>query len=283
MDSITGNIQQDCIQHFWRKTLIFFLVFLVSWNATKIPYYIQFDYDGDSDYEKGGLAGSINLAYWIDGFESSKLHSPACNFLLVHIAFGSTVLIMMALTMIKTSWRRKYGNYFFTFAILLGVHTLPAAWTMGYSPDGPSTKPFLKYLFTFTCVWCIVAALFGYRTLKNYDKDPAAAEKALAIEYGLITLGAYGAGFAEFTGIASKFMYKMEHGVFKTYPELDPLFGHSFYDIIPEKYGMTIFFAWVAIIWFWWPIKLLQPDLNVGEGKTKETEPLNATYGSILG
>eukprot|EP00577_Skeletonema_sp_RCC1716_P027547 CAMPEP_0113396216 /NCGR_PEP_ID=MMETSP0013_2-20120614/13664_1 /TAXON_ID=2843 ORGANISM="Skeletonema costatum, Strain 1716" /NCGR_SAMPLE_ID=MMETSP0013_2 /ASSEMBLY_ACC=CAM_ASM_000158 /LENGTH=76 /DNA_ID=CAMNT_0000280589 /DNA_START=68 /DNA_END=295 /DNA_ORIENTATION=- /assembly_acc=CAM_ASM_000158 len=76
MDSITGNIQHDCIQHFWRKTLIFFLVFLVSWNATKIPYYIQFDYDGDSDYEKGGLAGSINLAYWIDGFESSKLHSP---------------------------------------------------------------------------------------------------------------------------------------------------------------------------------------------------------------
>eukprot|EP00985_Skeletonema_marinoi_P032552 scaffold39171_cov195-Skeletonema_marinoi.AAC.2 len=152
----------------------------------------------------------------------------------------------------------------------------------GILSNGLNTKPFLKYLFTFTCVWCIVAALFGYRTLKNYGKDPVAAEKALAIEYGLITFGAYGAGFAEFTGIASKFMYKMEHGVSMTYPELDPLFGHSFYDILPEKYGMTIFFAWVAIVWFWWHIKLLQPDLIVGEGKTKEREPLNATSDLFL-
>ena len=100
-----------------------------------MPYYIQFDKNGDSDYEKGGLTGSINLVYWVNGFQSSKLHSPACNFLLVHIAFGVTVLVMMAMSLVKTAWRRKYGNYFFTFAILLSVHTIPAAWKMGPNKD----------------------------------------------------------------------------------------------------------------------------------------------------
>ena len=257
------------------------LVFLVTWNATKIPYYIEYDKDGDSDYEKAGLGGSINLEKWVDGYQGSKLHSPPCNFLLVHIGFGSTVLIMMAMTMVKPAWRRKYGYYFFTFAILLGLHTIPAAWTMGWQPDGPSTKAAFKYIFTFTCVYCIIAALFGFRTLKNYDKDPVAAEKALAIEYGLITFAAYGAGFAEFQGIAVNFMHKSETGSFKSYPDPDLLFGHSIYDILPEKVGMTIFFAWVAIFWFWWPIKLLQPDLDVGD-KTEEEEPLKATYGSDL-
>ena len=283
VSSITGNIRQDCIQHFWRKTLIFFIVFLVVWNATKIPYYIQFDMDGDSDYEKGGLTVSINLVYWLDGFESTKLHSPPCNFILVHQAVGSTVLIMMALTLVKTAWRKKYGNYFFTFAILLGLHAIPACWTVGWNPDGPSTKKFMQYLFTITCLACIVTGLLGYRTLKNYDKDPVAAEKTLAVLYGLITLFAYGAGFAELlTSIGKNLLFKAEHGYFKSYPDLDPLFGNSIYDKLPEKVGMTFFLVWAAIFWFWWPIKLLQPDLDVGDKKSEEEEPLKATYGSDL-
>ena len=259
---------------FWSKVLIFFLVFLVAWNATKVPYYIGFDADGDTPYEKGGLTGSINLAFWVKGFKSSKLHSPACNFLLVHIAFGSTVLIMMALTMIKTKWRKKYGNYFFTFSILLAVHTIPAAWEM-------NTK-FTKYLFTFTCIWVIAASLFGYVTLKNYDKNPVKAERELAWEYGLVTLGAYGAGFAESIGIISKFIFKAENGYFRDYGDTpDPKFGHSLYDLLPERVGMTFFFAWMAIFWFWWPIKLLKIDTTTDATKTKkdavvdETTPLN--------
>jgi len=261
--SLTGNFRGGCLQHFWRKVLIFFLFFLVAWNFTKVPYYIGFDANGDTDYEKGGLTGSINLAYWVKGFQSSKLHSPACNFLLVHIAFGSTVLIMMALTLIKTAWRKKYGYYFFTFSILLGVHTLPAAWTMGAA--------FTKYLFTFTCVWVITASLFGYRTLQFYNTNPVKHEKHLLIEYSLITVGAYGAGFAESIGILSKFIYKAEIGEFREYPDTpDPLFGHSIYDLAPEKVGLTIFFAWAAVFWFWWPIKLLDIDTKVEAKKTSD-------------
>lgn len=239
-----------------RKVLIFFLVFLAAWNFTKVPYYIQFNPNGDTEYEKGGLTGSINLYYWLDGFRSSKLHSPACNFLLVHMAFGSTVLIMMALSLVKTKWRRKYGWWFFTITNLLAWHTIPAAWAMNKKP--------LQYLFTFTCVWCIVSALFGYRTLQNYDKDPVKAEKHLLIEYSLITLGAYGAGFAEFTGIGAKVKYRLAEGVWKHYGDTpDPKFGHSVYDLLPEKVGMTIFFAWMAVVWFFWPIKLLKVDTRV--------------------
>lgn len=258
--SLTGNARESCLPHFWRKTLIFSLVFLTAWTFTKVPYYIGFDADGDTAYEKGGLTGSINLAYWVKGYESSKLHSPACNFLLVHIAFGSTVLIMMALSLIKTAWRKKYGYYFFTSALLLGVHTIPAAWKMG--------SPFTKYAFTFTSVYVIIASLFGYRTLKFYDTDPVKHEKHLLIEYSVVTFGAYGAGFAESIGILKKFMFKAETGAFKVYPTTpDPLFGHSVYDILPEKVGMTIFFAWAAVFWFWWPIKLLEIDTNIDSSK----------------
>jgi len=239
-----------------RKVLIFFLFFLSAWNFTKVGYYMQFNPLGDSEYEKGGLTGSINLYYWLDGFRSSKLHSPACNFLLVHISFGSTVLVMMALSLIKTKWRRKYGWWFFTSTNLLAFHTIPAAWGMNKKP--------LQYLFTFTCVWCIVSAFFGYKTLKNYDKDPVKAEKHLLIEYSLITLGAYGAGFAEFSGIGAKVKYRLAEGVWKHYGDTpDPKFGHSVYDMLPEKVGMTIFFVWMAIVWFLWPVKLLKIDTRV--------------------
>uniref|UniRef100_A0A7S2EHE4 Uncharacterized protein n=1 Tax=Trieres chinensis TaxID=1514140 RepID=A0A7S2EHE4_TRICV len=274
-NSLVGNMERDCGQHFWRKFFIFWLVFLVVWNFTKVPYYIQFDANGDDPYEVGGITGSINMIHWFDGFDSSRLHSPACNFLLVHISFGSTVLIMMALTLVKTTWRRKYGKWFFTFAILLGVHTIPAALGMNQFP--------LRVLFTFACVYVIVSALFGFRTLKHYDEDPIKSEKHLLIEYILITIGAYGAGFAEFTVLFFKIKHRLENGEWRSYPNYpDPKFGHSLYDQLPEKVGMTIFFVWFAVFWFFWPIKLLGIDTRVPaveaqknkEGVTDETTAL---------
>lgn len=178
---IFSEVKQDCMPHLGKKLVIFCLLFLVAWNATKIPFYIAFDSNGDSDYEKGGLTGQINLHYWIKGYTSAKLHSPACNFVLVHVAIGSTVLIMMAMTLVKQAWRRKYGYYFFSFAILLGTHTLPASWVMPQLP--------LRILFLCTCALVMVNGALGLRTLANYERDPVKAEKDLAMEYGLITLG----------------------------------------------------------------------------------------------
>lgn len=95
---------------FYRKFLIFFIgVFLPAWTLSKVPLYLAFDDQGTDAYDARGLGGSINLEQWVEGFRSSKLHSPACNFLLVHIAFGITVLVMMALTIYNVAWRRKYG------------------------------------------------------------------------------------------------------------------------------------------------------------------------------
>ena len=257
-------------KNFLRQLLIIALLFLTLWNCSKVPYYIGFDANGDTSYEKGGLTGSINLYNWVKGFQSSKLHSPACNFLLVHIAFGSPVLIMMALSLINSTWRKKYGIYYFTFTILLGAHTIPAAWTMNAA--------FTKYLFTFTCLMVITAALFGFYTLKNYDNNPTLSEKSLLIEYSIITLGAYGAGFAESFGVTSKFLHKMKNGVYRDYGSTpDPLFGHSMYDLIPETFGLAFFFVFTAIVWFWWPIKLLQDDADettVGTVEEDETAHL---------
>lgn len=260
---LTSNMERDCYSHFWRKFLIFWLVFLVAWNFTKVPFYVEFNPNGDTAYEKGGITGSINMAHWFSGFDSSRLHSPACNFLLVHISFGSTVLIMMALSLIKTKWRKQYGKWFFSFAILLGAHTIPAAMGMNQLP--------LRILFTFTCLWVITAAVFGFRTLATYDEDPDKAEWHLLIEYSLVTLGAYGAGFAEFTFLFFKIKYRLTTGAWRTYPNHpDPKFGHSLYDLLPEKVGMFIFWAWFAVFWFFWPIKLLVIDTDVSMYKKKD-------------
>ena len=173
---------------------------------------------------------------------------------------------MMALTLIKTVWRKKYGYYFFTFAIVLGVHTIPAAWTMGAA--------FNKYLFTLTCAWVITASLFGYRTLQFYDTYPVKHEKHILVEYSLITFGVFGAGFAEGFGVISKFIYKASHDAFDQYNVPDPSFGHSVYDHAPEPVGMTIFFAWAAVFWFQWPIKLLTIDTAIKKMDDTTTDGL---------
>ena len=57
----------------------------------------------------------------------------------------------------------------------------------------------------------------------------------------------------------------------------DPLFGNSVYDIIPEKIGLAFFFVFTAIVWFWWPIKLLQihaDKSSIGNEEEVETPHL---------
>lgn len=275
-NSITGSLQRDCGgQLFIRKLVIFALVFLTAWNLTKVPFYIQYNINGDSSYEQGGLTGSINLEHWIGGFKSSKLRSPACNFLLVHVAFGCTVLIMMALSLIKSAWRKKYGFYFFGFTICLGVHTVPAALMMPQIP--------LRILFTFTCVMVTVAAVYGFKTLRNYDEDPQKAEWHLFYEYCVITFGSYGAGFAEFAGIANKIKYRLAEGTWKSYGNVPhPRFGKTVYDIIPEKYGMAFFLIFITIFWFWWPIKIIQPVIDTDVRSKSETDTVDESTQLIV-
>ena len=251
-NSISGNLDRDCSPHFFRKFIIFMLIFLVTWTATKLPYYFQFDPNGDTPYEKGGLTGSINLCHWIPGYKSHKLHSPVNNFLLVHIGFGATVLIMMTLALIDGSYRKRFGRYFFVFGFLLGLHTIPASVTMNAVP--------LAILFTFVSLLTMTVSVFGYRTLRNYEGEyDAKAERHLAIEYGLVTFFAYGAGFAELAFILLKVRFRLANGYWPSYGDSpDPKFGHGFYFMLPESVGMTIFVGTVIIFWVWWPIKLLK-------------------------
>ena len=244
-------------KNFLRQLLIIALLFLTLWNCSKVPYYIGFDANGDTSYEKGGLTGSINLYNWVKGFQSSKLHSPACNFLLVHIAFGSPVLIMMALSLINSTWRKKYGIYYFAITILFGVHAFPAAWTTMYAADTEYAK--LTGIMVFTCLIVITTALFGLYTLKTYDSNPILAEKRLLVEYSIITFCALSSGLGKLFGLIYKFLFKMKNGVYIDYGNTpDPLFGHSLYDLIPETFGLAFFCAFTAIVWIWWPIKILQ-------------------------
>ena len=159
---------------------------------------------------------------------------------------------MMALSVIRKEWRRKYAFPFFCFSIFLGVHTLPAALLMD--------DPFTYYLFTATCLWVIASAICGFFTLKNYDNDPVKGDRELAWEYGLITLGAFGAGFAESLGIRAKFVYHAANGTWEHFNNDEPheLWGKTVYSALPERFGMTFFLMWVAAVWFAWPLMLLK-------------------------
>ena len=249
------------IKRVLRQLLIFTILFDVLFNCSKVPYYIGFDANGDTSYEKGGLTTSINLHYWIKGFQSTKIHSPACNFVLVHLAFAPTLLVMMVLSLINNAWRKKYGIYYFTITILLGVHAFPAAWTTMYAADTEYAKntPFM----VFTCLMVITTALFGLYTLKTYDNNPILAEKRLLVEYYIITFCALSSGLAKLNGLIEKFLFKMKNGVYIEYGNTpDPLFGHSVYDLIPETFGLAFFLAFTAIVWIWWPIKILQDNAD---------------------
>lgn len=229
--------------------LLFFLVGLCVWNVTKIPYYIAFDPANVTDeYVSHGLEGSINLGHWVEGYHGTKLKTPAINFLAVHNVVGITVLMMMAFSLVRPTLRRRFGLPFFGFAILLGAHTLPAAWMM----DGA----FRKYLFTATCVMVIGAALFGLVVLRRYERYQPSSEKYLLIAYSLITLGAYGAGFAEFYQIGSNTIARLRSGI---WPDFGPLphdlTGLTPYDRFPEAIGFTVFALWIGIVWVVLPLK----------------------------
>jgi hypothetical protein len=237
-----------------KKILLFLLVGLCVWNLTKLPYYVAFDpADATDAYARHGLEGSINLGHWVEGYHGTKLKSPAINFLAVHNVVGITVLMMMAFALVRPRLRRRFGPLFFPFAILLGAHTVPAAWMM----DGA----FRKYLFTATCVLVIGAALFGLVVLRRYERDPPAAEKRLLIAYSLITLGAYGAGFAEFYQIGSNAIARLRTGLWPDFGALPhALAGNTPYDRIPEAIGWTVFVLWIAIVWLAWPARRLRTN-----------------------
>jgi len=53
------------------------------------------------------------------------------------------------------------------------------------------------------------------------------------------------------------------------------VFNHHITDkyilfVFATTYSLTIFFAWAAVFWFWWPIKLLDIDTKVEAKKTSD-------------
>lgn len=229
-----------------KKVLLVFLVGLCAWNLTKVPYYLAFDAADAADaYARHGLEGSINLGHWVDGYHGTKLKTPAVNFLLVHNVIGITVLMMMAISLVRPPLRRSWGPVFFPFAIVLGAHTLPAAWMMD--------SPFRKYLFTATCALVIGAAIFGLFVLRRGDRSPE-SEKHLLIAYSLITFGSYGAGFAEFYQIGKNTVARLSTGVWPDFGPLPhPLAGRTAYDAVPEAVGLAVFALFVTVVWIVWP------------------------------
>eukprot|EP00573_Skeletonema_grethae_P000975 CAMPEP_0201690652 /NCGR_PEP_ID=MMETSP0578-20130828/4043_1 /ASSEMBLY_ACC=CAM_ASM_000663 /TAXON_ID=267565 /ORGANISM="Skeletonema grethea, Strain CCMP 1804" /LENGTH=273 /DNA_ID=CAMNT_0048175697 /DNA_START=82 /DNA_END=903 /DNA_ORIENTATION=- len=271
MTSITGE------QHLGSKLLIFAALLISLWNLFKLPYYIQFDANGDSLYEKGGLAVSINLCFWTNGlYEGSRLRDPACNFVLVHATFAITLLVMVALSLMKTAWQRKYGNYFFALALVLAVHAFPSSLTQ--------VVAFKKCNAVITCLVYFVTAIWGFKTLRDYDTDPAKAEKHLQIQYNVIAFFLYVFGLLEFPIVAANLVYYFKNGVMEKFGETpDPLFGHTIYDKLPEKVGMTFFFVFITVVWLWWPAKIVEVDTNVGTNKSDVTagETTSLKYDSI--
>lgn len=241
--------------HLGRRFIIGFLIFLPLWTFTKVPFYLAFKRDGPTANEKMGLEQHINMEYWIPGFHGAKLRAPPFNFLLIHIAAGSTVLIMTALSLINKSWRRNYGKYFFVAAFILGAHSVPASILQ--------PTAFMYWLFMFANVACIGLSTWGLLTLFNFDKDPIKAHKYLLIQYVGICIVASTAAVFEVLSIVKNFFYKWEQGVYPSFgDEPHPLTGTTFYDNFPEWIGLLLFLTWVAVVGLIWPIGLL--NLNGG-------------------
>ena len=221
----------------------------------------RFDYNGGTPYEHGGLPISINLSHWIKGYQNGRfMNAPACNFVLVHTAMGITLNIMMALSMIKPSWRRKYGKYFFTLAFVMGVHMIPAAIKSKTTLSRESS--------TFFSVSTVIFALWGFTTLHHYGEDPARAERHLLIQYFGIFLPIWTIiGCGEILITANEMLSRMKTGVWRDYGyTLDSRFGNSVYDQLPESVGRSVFFVWAAIVWLWWPMTLIIIDTEAHRG-----------------
>jgi hypothetical protein len=246
-----------------KKIVFFFLVGLCAWTFTKIPFLMAYSPIGDDDFNKAGVTATVNLVQMIHGgggYHGNKVKSPAANFILVHAMFGITILIMIAMTLVKSSLRRKYGYATFTFTIIFGLHTFPAA-----------CQHVLWIPFCFTNSYVMVAALFGFRTLRLYDRNPAVCERHLEIEHYIIAFGAWGAGFTEiFVGIIPNIIARNKTGLWPA-PNFEgphPLAGHTLYDVLPESVGYNLFLALVAIVWVAWPMYLLTVETKVTNTRT---------------
>ena len=236
------------------KIAIAFLAIICIWNLTKMPYYLGYGHDGNTSYESHGIELSINLGHWVPGYRSHQMRTPPCNFLLVHTALGITLVVMMILTLVKKSWRKKYCVPFFWFSIFEGIHAVPASLIndAGFMP-----------LFMVACTLLIGSGIYGLITNSKYAEDPEKAEKTIFILYVIITVVNSFAGILEAPNIVSAFSYKADHGEFLSYgDEPKPIFGHTIYDKFPENIGLTVFLAFTFGAWFVWPLLLVNLDIE---------------------
>jgi len=259
------------IKLYLTKPFITFIAIVFIWNVTKLPFYMAFNNDGNEYYNSHGVELSINLGHFVKGYRSLKMRTPPCNFLLVHAGLGLTQLGFMMLSLINTSWRKKYCIPFFIMAILHGFHIMPAAWIN----DGGFTP-----LFMTACILLIAMGVWGLYTKSTYEKDPELGEKNFMIQYSAIAFINYAAAFLEVPNIMKAFKSKSEDGEFKSYgDEPHKLWGHTPYSVLPEKVGMTVFLALILIVWFAWPLYLLQfakPDKKDDRETVNETTSLVA-------
>jgi hypothetical protein len=71
------------------------------------------------------------------------------------------------------------------------------------------------------------------------------------------------AAFLEITNILGRFSYKRENGEFEVVSDKPhELYGNTFYDKFPAWIGLVLFWVWVVVVMFAWPIGLL--NLNGG-------------------
>lgn len=233
------------------KALITFLAIPVClWNLTKMPFYMAFNQDGNDFYNSRGIELSINLGHWIEGYRSKQMRTPPFNFLLVHMSLGITVVVMMILSLINKPWRKKYCVPFFWFSIIEGIHAIPASLVNDAG---------FMILFMVACTGLIGSGIWGFFTKANYDKDPVKAEKELTIQYSIVTVINAFAAILEMPNIISALSSKKETGKFLSYGE-EPkeIFGNTLYDKFSENIGRAVFFSFVAIVWFIWPLSLVQ-------------------------
>jgi len=246
---------------------IFLVMFLVCWNVTKLPYYFVSDElqpatnvtwnaarcgneKGVSDvYWCYGLEGSINLEHWVKGYHGGKLHTPSIFFVGLHAIMGCTVLTLSTLTIVWPQIRKRFGYSFFILAFILGAHTFPSTLLV---------SPFPKLvLFAFTAVGVMICSLIGFGTLifQNKIKEPY-VERIILACYIIISIGACGAGMAEFYSIFSRSMKKQSLGYWPSDgPRPDPMTGHSVYDGKGlEAFGIVFSIGWIAVVCVIMPI-----------------------------
>jgi hypothetical protein len=234
------------------KLIIGFLLLVAAWNALKMPFLMAFGNDDNDTYNDRGIELSINLGHWVKGYRSKKMRTPPCNFLLVHMSLGITIVVMMCLSLTNKRWRKKYCVPFFIFSILEGIHAIPAS-LINEASIGPLP---LVYLFIFACSMLIGMGVWGLHT-KFFH--PEQAERNFAIQYTWITIINASAAFLETPEIVAALKSKdPDTGLFKNYGDAPhEKFGNTFYDKFPEKIGRNIFLAFCGLVWVVWPIYLL--------------------------